>query len=196
MRALLVALPNEVLLDMVVGAALTVMAYSSLAIVLLTATLAASGMVPVGVALGLVLGANLGSGMLGDDRHRARLAAGAAAADGQSAVQGRRRADRHAAAAARHVLLQEHVDGVHQQVVLFHLGFNLALALLFIGLTGGVARIATGLLPARRRGRAPSGRATSTRPRWPRRRWPSPALRARRCTRPTWSRPCCAASCR
>ncbi len=45
-RALLVALPNEVLLDIVVGAALTVMSYSSLAIVLLTATLAASGMVP------------------------------------------------------------------------------------------------------------------------------------------------------
>ena len=38
-RALLVALPNEVLLDIVVGAALTVLSYSSLAIVLLTATL-------------------------------------------------------------------------------------------------------------------------------------------------------------
>src|SRR6059058_6576448 len=55
-RALLVALPNEVLLDIVVGAALTVMSYSSLAIVLLTATLAAEGMLPTTVALGLVLG--------------------------------------------------------------------------------------------------------------------------------------------
>jgi len=63
-RALLVALPNEVLLDIVVGAALTVMSYSSLAIVLLTATLALQAMVPSSVALGLVLGANVGSGVL------------------------------------------------------------------------------------------------------------------------------------
>src|SRR5258706_8799875 len=63
-RALLVALPNEVLLDVVVGAVLTVASYSSLAIVLLTATLAISGLLPAPVALGLVLGANLGSGML------------------------------------------------------------------------------------------------------------------------------------
>src|SRR5205814_1994447 len=63
-RALLVALPSEVALDIVVGTALTVMSYSSLAMVLLTATLAASGMVPSTVALGLVIGANLGSGLL------------------------------------------------------------------------------------------------------------------------------------
>ena len=46
------------------GALLTVASYSSLAMVLLTATLAVSGMVPMTVALGLVLGANLGSGLL------------------------------------------------------------------------------------------------------------------------------------
>ena len=44
---------------------LTVLSYSSLAIVLLTATLAGAGMLPPGVALGLVLGANIGSGVLG-----------------------------------------------------------------------------------------------------------------------------------
>ena len=63
-RALLAALPNEVLLDILVGAVLTVLCYSSLAIVLLTATLAAQGLLPPGVALGLVVGANLGSGLL------------------------------------------------------------------------------------------------------------------------------------
>ncbi|MDQ2927038.1 MAG: Na/Pi symporter, partial [Pseudomonadota bacterium] len=45
-RALLVALPNEVLLDIVVGAVLTVLSYSSLAIVLLIATLASQAMIP------------------------------------------------------------------------------------------------------------------------------------------------------
>jgi phosphate:Na+ symporter len=63
-RALLAALPNDVMLDILVGSVLTVAAYSSLAMVLLTATLAVSGMVPMSVALGLVLGANLGSGLL------------------------------------------------------------------------------------------------------------------------------------
>eukprot|EP01136_Pigoraptor_vietnamica_P037628 Opistho-1_new@105863 len=63
-RALLVALPNEILLEILVGALLTVMSYSSLAVVLLTATLAETGMVPATVALGLVLGANVGSGVL------------------------------------------------------------------------------------------------------------------------------------
>ena len=62
--ALLAALPNELLLEFFVGALLTVLSYSSLAIVLLTATLATAGVLPVPVALGLVLGANLGSGLL------------------------------------------------------------------------------------------------------------------------------------
>ena len=63
-RALLVALPNDVLLDIVVGAVLTVLSYSSLAIVLLIATLASQAMIPQSVAIGLVLGANIGSGVL------------------------------------------------------------------------------------------------------------------------------------
>jgi phosphate:Na+ symporter len=62
--ALLAALPNELLLEFFVGALLTVLSYSSLAIVLLTATLATAGVLPVPVAFGLVLGANLGSGLL------------------------------------------------------------------------------------------------------------------------------------
>ncbi|MBL8372071.1 MAG: Na/Pi cotransporter family protein [Burkholderiaceae bacterium] len=64
MQNLLAAMPNEVLLDIVVGAVLTVLSYSSLAIVLLSATLASAGILPVNVALGLVIGANIGSGLL------------------------------------------------------------------------------------------------------------------------------------
>ena len=64
MQALLAALPNDVMLEILVGALLTVLSYSGLAIVLLTATLVASQMVPLPIGLGLVLGANLGSGVL------------------------------------------------------------------------------------------------------------------------------------
>ncbi len=64
-QALLLSLSSDILLEITVGAVLAVVAYSSLAIVLLTATLAASGAIPLDVALGLTLGANLGSGLLG-----------------------------------------------------------------------------------------------------------------------------------
>ena len=135
-RALLAALPNDVLLDILVGAVLTVLSYSSLAIVLLTATLAASGILPAGVALGLVLGANLGSGVL------AVLATAKASPQARRLPIGNLIFKLVGALIAIpllpqvHVLLQQQVPDVHQQVVLFHLEFNLVLALLFIGLTG------------------------------------------------------------
>ena len=139
-RALLVALPNEILLDIFVGAVLTVLSYSSLAIVLLTATLASSGLLPVPVALGLVLGANLGSGVL------AMLATGGASPQVRRLPLGNLIFKSVGALGAIplmpqvHVLLQQLAPDVHQQVVLFHLGFNMVLALLFISFTGLVGR--------------------------------------------------------
>ena len=146
-RALLVALPNEVMLDIVVGAVLTVLSYSSLAIVLLTATLAASGLLPTGVALGLVLGANIGSGVL------AMIATGRASPQVRRLPVGNFLFKVAGALIAipllpqAHALLQQYVETVHHQVVFFHLGFNVALALLFIGFTGIVARAADRMLP-------------------------------------------------
>ena len=197
MRALLAALPNEVLLDIVVGAVLTVLSYSSLAIVLLTATLASQGLLPTPVALGLVLGANLGSGLLAHDRHQRRQPADAPPAAGQPALQADGRAAGHAAAAAGPGLLQQCVPTVAEQVVLFHLGFNLVLAVLFIGFTGVVGRLVERWLPAPANGsRRPPQQPPRPGGAGHARRWPSAAPRARRCTRPTWSRPCCAACCR
>ena len=151
-RALLASLPNEVLLDIVVGATLTVLSYSSLAIVLLTATLAASGIVPVTVALGLVLGANLGSGFL------ALLATGGASPQVRRLPLGNLIFKALGAALAIPLLPQAHVwlqlsgGAVHEQVVWFHLGFNLLLALLFISFTGVVGRIVERVLPEPRLG--------------------------------------------
>ncbi|MCX7264748.1 MAG: Na/Pi cotransporter family protein [Limnohabitans sp.] len=64
MHVLLSVLPNDPLILMLVGAFLTVISYSSLAMVLLTATLCHTGVLSLSMALGLVLGANLGSGLL------------------------------------------------------------------------------------------------------------------------------------
>ena len=64
MRALLMALPDDLVVLILVGAVLTVLSYSSLAMVLLVAVLCKSGVLTLSLALGLVLGANLGSGLL------------------------------------------------------------------------------------------------------------------------------------
>ena len=146
-RALLVALPNDVMLDIVVGAVLTVLSYSSLAIVLLTATLTSSGMLPSTVALGLVLGANVGSGLL------ALIATGGESKTARRAPLGNLIFKLAGAAIAIpllpriHVLLQETGGAIHEQVVWFHLGFNATIALLFIAATPLVARLVEKIIP-------------------------------------------------
>ena len=64
-KVIFASLTGDVLLDMLVAALFTVLCYSSLAVVLLVATLASLHVIALPVALGLVLGANLGSGLLG-----------------------------------------------------------------------------------------------------------------------------------
>lgn len=63
-RAIFTSLGNDALLALVIGALVTLLAYSSLAAVLLTATLAMGGVIGPATALPLVLGANLGSGLI------------------------------------------------------------------------------------------------------------------------------------
>ncbi|EHR73227.1 Na/Pi-cotransporter [Burkholderiales bacterium JOSHI_001] len=146
-RALLVALPSEVLLDILVGAVLSVLSYSSLAIVLLTAALASEGILPTQVALGLVLGANLGSGLL------AMLATAGAGPEVRRLPVGNLIFKLVGISLAipllgqAHIGLQQWVGAVHQQVVVFHLAFNAALALLFIMFTGVVGAWVDQLLP-------------------------------------------------
>ncbi|WP_192459167.1 Na/Pi cotransporter family protein [Musicola keenii] len=63
-KVLFSSLTGDVMLDALLGALFAVIGYSSLAAVLLTATLTASGVISFQVALCLVVGANLGSGLL------------------------------------------------------------------------------------------------------------------------------------
>ena len=140
-QALLAALPNEILLELLVGALLTVLSYSGLAIVLLTATLVASGMVPLPIGLGLVLGANLGSGIL------ALLSTARSSAPARRVPMGNLLFKLAGCAvmipALPHAMAWLATLGLtpHAQVVTFHLLFNVALALVFIGLTGPLAQL-------------------------------------------------------
>jgi len=63
-KVLFATLSGDKLLDMLFAVVMTIVSYSSLAVVLLTAALAAAKVIPAEVALALVLGANLGSGIL------------------------------------------------------------------------------------------------------------------------------------
>jgi phosphate:Na+ symporter len=63
-KVLFGSLSGDPMLDMLIGAVFTIFSWSSLAIVLLAATLAAASVISVPVAMCLVLGANLGSGLL------------------------------------------------------------------------------------------------------------------------------------
>jgi phosphate:Na+ symporter len=146
-RTLLGALTSDLLLELFTGAVLAVVSYSSLATVLLTATLAGSGGIPLEVALGLVLGANLGSGLL------------AVLTTLKSKVQTRQVPLGNLVFKTVGVLImmplvslwlrhvRPYVPDVATLVVLFHLAFNTVVGLVCIGLTGTVARLVQRLLP-------------------------------------------------
>ena len=63
-KVIFASLTGDILLDALVGALFAMISYSSLAAVLLTATLAGASVISLPVAIGLVIGANIGSGVL------------------------------------------------------------------------------------------------------------------------------------
>ena len=146
-QSLLASLSSDLLLEIFVGALLTVISYSSLAIVLLTATLAASGVVPLDVALGLVLGANLGSGIL------AVLSTSRSPVEARHAPLGNLLFKLVGVLIAAPLIglwlkfVRPYLGDATTVVVLSHLGFNAMVAVLFIGLTQPVAALLMRWLP-------------------------------------------------
>ena len=146
-RALLESLGSDLLLEITVGAFLAVVSYSSLAVVLLTATLVSTSVIASDVALGLVLGANLGSGLL------------AVITTARSAIEVRRVPLGNlmfkvlgVAIAAPFVSLwlrhaRPYLGEPASVVVMFHLAFNLLVGIAFIGWTQVVADWVEKLLP-------------------------------------------------
>ena len=146
-RTLLGALTSDLLLEIFTGAVLAIVSYSSLATVLLTAALAGSGGIPADVALGLVLGANLGSGVL------------AVLTTLKANVQTRQVPLGNLFFKIIGVIIMTPLTGLWLQhvrpyvpetatlVVLFHLAFNIVVGIVCIGLTGTVSRAVQRLLP-------------------------------------------------
>jgi phosphate:Na+ symporter len=148
MKVVFSQVTGDILLDVVIGALLAVLAYSGLAVVLLTAALTASSVIPVPVALAIVIGANLGSGLLAwlttlrSDPIVRRVPLG-------------NLLFKLAGALIMLPLLPwaiqwlSHLGGDAKSLVVnFHLAFNLLIALLFLQLTGSVSKVVEAMLPA------------------------------------------------
>jgi phosphate:Na+ symporter len=147
-QVLFATLTGDVLLDVLIAAACAVIVYSSLAVVLLVATLASLSVITLDVALGLVLGANLGSGML------AMLSTVQSPAEARRVTLGNFLFKLIGCALAIPLigyaisLLQRTGLAPAGAVVAFHLAFNVLLAAVFLALTNPIARLAERLLPA------------------------------------------------
>lgn len=141
------ALGGEPLIALVLAALLTWLAHSSLATVLFIASLAATGALPVDVALVLVLGANLGGGA------PAILATWRSSPAARRVALGNGLFKLVGCLVALPLLglagdaLATIDDAPERQVIYAHLAFNLALAVIFLPLTNAVSRLMERLVP-------------------------------------------------
>jgi phosphate:Na+ symporter len=147
-RVIFSTLSGDVMLDMLIGAVFVIASFSSLAVVLLCATLAASHVVSETVALSLVLGANLGSGLL------ALIVNARTSGGGRRVAFGNLLFKVAGCLAFATTLpwiaeLLARVDSdLRRQVLNFHVVFNLAISIVFIGLTEVTARFVERWIPA------------------------------------------------
>ncbi|HXF47134.1 MAG TPA: Na/Pi cotransporter family protein [Burkholderiaceae bacterium] len=147
-KVLFAQLSGDPVLDLLLGALLAVLCYSSLAVVLLTAALAASHVIAAPVALAVVLGANLGSGLLAvlttlnSDPVTRRVPLGNLIAKAIGCAL--------ALALLPLALPWIHYLGADPQraVVNFHLAFNVLLAATFLPFVGPLGRLVERWLPA------------------------------------------------
>lgn len=156
---LLGAIAGEPPLAILLAALIAWLAHSSLALVLLIASLAGAGMMTLPAALFLVLGANLGAALpafvatLAAPPGARRVAAGNLLFRGTGVL-----AVALLAGPFLH-LVPEGVLGADRAAMLFHLAFNAALALAGLALAPAAARLLARLLPdpsaAERAGAAP-----------------------------------------
>ena len=146
-KVIFASLSGDIMLDMLIGVLFTLISWSSLSVVLLTATFVASSLISVPVALSLVLGANLGSGLLallvnlrtpGAGRHVAfgnlffKLVGCLIFALNLESVS---------------QLIASVDSDARRQVLDFHILFNVTLGVLFIFLTDPVGRLVSRWVP-------------------------------------------------
>ena len=146
-HSVLAALGRDPLLALVVGAAVTWMSYSTLAVILLITSFLASGSLETGAALALILGVNLGGGLpaltatAGQPRTARHLPVANLVCRGTLAI-----ALIPALGFIGEALATWITDPV-MAAVAFHIAFNLLLALVFLPFAGPIMRAVARLLP-------------------------------------------------
>jgi phosphate:Na+ symporter len=146
-KVLFASLSGDPMLDMLIGALFALLSWSSLAVVLLSATLAAASVISVPVAMCLVLGANLGSGALAVFATMGTPGGGRRVAFGNLFFK---LAGCVIFSLALPLALQAiaHFDtDPRRQVLHFHVMFNVALAFGFIFFTDAIARLMANWFP-------------------------------------------------
>ncbi|POH41182.1 hypothetical protein C2U56_12155, partial [Pseudomonas fluorescens] len=148
-KVIFASLTGDILLDALVGALFAMISYSSLAAVLLTATLAGAGVIGLHVAIGLVIGANIGSGVL------AFLSTSMQNTAGRQVALGSLLYKLIGLLLIIPVLdpLVGWMDGldysVQGMVITFHLLYNVSRCLILLPTIGPMARLCEWLLPER-----------------------------------------------
>lgn len=144
---ILEAMGGDLLAEIVIGAVLAIVSYSSLAVVLLIAAMANTHVVPEAMALGLVLGANLGNGLA------AVLTLARSEAEVRQVTVGNLLFKIIGVLVMAPFVglwvghVQPHMPGAGHGVVLFHLAYNVIISVSFIGLTQWVAKLVARVLP-------------------------------------------------
>jgi phosphate:Na+ symporter len=140
------SLTGDVMLDALLGAVFAIISYSSLAAVLITATLTATGVISFKVALCLVIGANLGSGLLAMLNNSASNAAGKRVALGSLLFK-----------FIGSLMVLPFIDPLADQlqrlpvndeelVIFFHVFYNLIRCLMMVPFADPMARLCTRLI--------------------------------------------------
>jgi len=150
-KVLFSTLTGDVLLDTLIGAIFAMLTYSSLAAVLLAATLASSGIISLKVALCLVIGANLGSGILALLTAASQNVAGRRVALGSMLFR--------LSGAVVILPFINHLNGwislfahdLRLGVVAFHVLYNSVRCALLLPLVAPMSRLCTRLLPESQR---------------------------------------------
>ncbi len=148
-KVLFASLTGDLLLDALVGAMFALISYSSLAAVLLTATLAGAEIISLPVAIGLVIGANIGSGLLAFLSTSMQNVAGRQVALGSLLYK-----------LLGLLLIIPVLDPLvrwmdtlgfspQDMVIGFHLTYNTARCLLMLPTVGPMARLCSAMLPER-----------------------------------------------
>jgi len=150
LRLLLGMIATVPIIDVIIGAALTWAAHSSVAVVLLTMSFAAQGVVPPQAAFALVLGANLGTAL------NPLFEAGSTGDPSAKRLPIGNLLNRLVGCALGLALLGEigpwlvsFEPAAYRAVADFHTFFNIVMAVLFFPVLGPLARLLRWMLPAR-----------------------------------------------